>query len=82
MLQQLQQLLDLVGVINATATAYISSDFAKTKTAFHELKDIVASIEKTGTELQQAVQSLHHRLKVIEADIGLLKSSMDTRGSP
>ena len=70
------------GALVATGTVYVASDFAKSETAFRELKDNVASMEKIGTELQQAVQSLHRRLEVIEADIGLVKSSMDTRGSP
>ena len=58
--------------VSAAFTAHIASDFEETKTAFRKLKEIVA-------EMQQAVQSLHHKVKII---LDLVKSSMNNQGSP
>ena len=60
------------GHASAAVTAHIASDFEETKTAFHKLKELV-------TEMQQAVQCLHRKVKVI---LNLVKNSMENQGSP
>ena len=71
-----------VGGASAAVTAHIASDYAETETAFRKLKEIVASLQKIRTEMQQAVQSLHRKVEIIEANIDLVKNSMDNQGSP
>ena len=70
------------GGVSAAVTAHIASDYEETETAFRRLKEIVASLQAIRTEMQQAVQSLHRKVEVIEADIGIVKNSMDNQGSP
>ena len=60
------------GRASAAVAAHIARDFEETETAFRKLKKIVA-------EMQQAVQSLHHK---VEAILNLVKNSMDNQGSP
>ena len=63
------------GGVSDAVTAHLASDYEETETVFRKLKEIAA-------EMQQAVQSLHRKVKVIEADIDLVKNSMDNQGSP
>ena len=67
---------------SAAVTAHIASDYAETETAFRKLKEIVASLQKNRTELQQAVQGLHCKVEITEANIDLVRNSMDNQGSP
>ena len=69
------------GGASAAVTAHIASDYAETKTAYCLQKGSVTSLQKIRTKMQQAVQSIHHKVEVIEADIDLIKNSMDNQGS-
>ena len=70
------------GGVSAAVTAHIASDYEETETAFRRLKEIVASMENIRTEMQQAVRCLHRKVEVIDADINLVKNSMENQGSP
>ena len=70
-----------VGGVSAAVTQHIASDYAETETAYRLQKGSVASLQKIRTKMQQAVQKIHHIVKVIKADIDLIKNSMDNQGS-
>ena len=70
------------GGVSAAVTAHIASDYEETETAFRRLKEIVASMENIRTEMQQAVRCLHRKVEVIDADINLVKNSMENQGLP
>ena len=65
------------GGVSAAITAHIASDYAETETAFCRLKEIAASLQKIRTEMQQAVQSLHRKVEIIEANIDLAWTTKD-----
>ena len=69
-----------VGGVSAAVTAHIASDYEETETANRLQKGSVASLQKICIKMQQAVQKIHDKVKIIGADIDSIKNSIDNQG--